>query len=320
MSFARLRWLLSVILGAAAASAGCVTAPGGNPRARATDLDRTMVELRAQNAGYLRQVEELQNRVFILEDKLDSRRIAEGQRGVPVLPASRPIGPSPTAPEASLSAAEPPAEDDSTVEYAGEAALPPPPRDRGHGRARTVLRLAGNARPPVIALALRRPSPPLSASPSPLPAETAEPAEPIPAAEPLRLYRRSLEALHAGHHAAALAGFRTFLAQYPQHDYADNAQYWIGECYYDLSQFQGAAREFRRVVERYPRGNKVPDALLKLGFSELATGDRRDGRRVLESLRRSYPRHAASRLASERLAQADDRAPPPAITLEMPRR
>ena len=106
------------------------------------------------------------------------------------------------------------------------------------------------------------------------------------------------------------AGFRRFLARYPRHDYADNAQYWIGECYYDLKQYHAATREFRRVVERYPRGNKVPDAMLKLGFSQLAAGERREGRQVLESLRKTYPKHEAARLAALRLARGDRTSAP----------
>ena len=299
MSFRRAIPTVPVLMFAVAgwAAAGCASAPAGPSIARAAELERTMVELRAQNAGYLRQIEELQNRIFILEDKLDSRRISDEQRGVPTLPLSKRIGPpamrSPEGPAAE--------EDDSTVEYAGEAVLPP-----RRGRGRPSLRLSGTGRAVVVM------------APPPLPAETTVPDEPV-AAEPLRLYRDALAALRAGHNAVALTGFRKFLTRYPRHDYADNAQYWIGECYYDLKQFRSAVHEFRRVVERYPHGNKVPDAMLKLGFAHLAQGDRRDGRQVLESLRRSYPRHAAARLAIERLAQADERAPP-TVTLEMGRR
>jgi tol-pal system protein YbgF len=302
MSFRRAIPIVPVLLAVAgcAAAAGCATAPAGPATARSVELEGTMVELRAQNAGYLRQIEELQNKIFILEDKLDSRRISDEQRGVPTLPLSKRIG------EPATRSSEEPAEEegDSTVEYAGEAVLPPRP-----GRGRPSLRLSGTGHA-VVAMA-----------PPPLPAETSVPAEPI-AAEPLRLYRDALAALRAGHNAVALAGFRKFLTRYPRHDYADNAQYWIGECYYDLKQFRSAVHEFRRVVERYPQGNKVPDAMLKLGFAHLAQGDRRDGRQVLESLRRSYPRHAAARLAMERLAQVDERAPPtpPTVTLEMGRR
>jgi tol-pal system protein YbgF len=136
----------------------------------------------------------------------------------------------------------------------------------------------------------------------------------------LRLYRQSLSALNTGHVSKAVAGFRKFLARYPHHSYADNAQFGVAECYYDLKQFHSSAREFRRVIERYPHGNKVPEAMLKLGLSQLATGERRDGRRVLETLRRTYPRQPAAHVASERLAQADEDPAPPTVSLDVPRR
>ena len=107
------------------------------------------------------------------------------------------------------------------------------------------------------------------------------------------------------------------MARYPHHGYADNAQYWIGECYYDLKQYKAAVREFRRVVERYPHGNKVPEAMLKIGVSQLATGDGREGRQQLESLRRMYPKHPASRLAAARLAQADEPARTATVAAEV---
>jgi tol-pal system protein YbgF len=204
-------------------------------------------------------------------------------------------------------------EEESSVEYAGEAVLPPPRRSRGNNdHARPLLRLSGTGRMATVTY-VPASSPWASDEISP----TAKRGAAVAA---LRLYRQSLAALRAGHNGVALVGFRKFLTRYPRHDYADNAQYWVGQCYYDLNQFHASAREFRRVVERYPHGNKVPDAMLKLGFSELATGDPREGRRVLESLRRIYPRQAAARLASERLAQVDDHPSVPAVSLEMPRR
>jgi tol-pal system protein YbgF len=294
---------LAVALATLGMSAGCATV---QPEAAgsAAEVERGVTDLRAQNAGYVRQIEELQNRIFILEDKLDSRRVVDEQRAAPVLPSRRIAAPAvAAAPPEPASSEEP-----SNVEYAGEAAAPP-------ARARPLLRLSGSARVAVMT----RPDPPL-------PSEASEPREPVPA-EPLQLYRQSLDALRAGHHAAAMSGFRRFLARYPTHDYADNAQYWIGECYYDLKQYHAATREFRRVVERFPRGNKVPDAMLKLGFSHLASGDRRDGRQVLESLRRAYPKHAAAKLAAVRLGEdaeglasrspgAPDKGPAPAHVAE----
>ena len=291
-------------------AAGCATSRTTTP-AHAADTERTMIELRAQNAGYLRQIEELQNRLFILEDRLDARPDAR--------PDVRPDVRRVAARDADHVTEEPPGEEEDTaVEYAGEAALP----DK-RGKTRPLLRLAGNGAPRVTNVAAAPSRDPVAPAeklaarqPALAPASTTTAAGLPTSNEPLRLYRQSLDALRAGRHAAALAGFRKFLARFPRHDYDDNAQYWIGECYYDLKQYKAAVREFRRVVDRYPHGNKVPDAMLKMGFAHLAMGDRRDGRQDLESLRRTFPRHAAAHLAMERLAQPDDRAPP-TVTLEM---
>ncbi|MEA2696608.1 MAG: hypothetical protein QOI66_879 [Myxococcales bacterium] len=322
-----------------ASATGCATA---RPDAAtpAVEAERTISTLRAQNSSYVRQVEELQNRIFILEDRLDSQRVSEQQRVTPSLPVVKalrgeppatvpppvdpapPVGaPAPAPPTSELSAAE------GVVEYAGEAAQPQHGRPALHLEqaprtpARQTLRPstpvrvatvtpAAVAAPTPAVIHATKPSPPPALIPAVLPAvspallahDDSEWREPIPA-EPLRIYRDALEALRAGHHAAALAGFRRFLDHYPVHDYADNAQYWIGECYYDLHQYQAATREFRAVIERYPRGNKVPDAMLKLGFSHLALGQVVEGRQVLDSLVRAFPKHASAALATTRLGQ-----------------
>ncbi|HET6148282.1 MAG TPA: tol-pal system protein YbgF [Polyangia bacterium] len=287
-------------------SVGCATAPPAKT-AGSSDFDRTMVELRAQNAGFLRQVDELQNKIFMLEDALESQRLADEQRTKPPRLVSRRIGvavaevPEPTTVVAQTFEGE-----ESTVEYAGEAALPVR-RERVRAYARPLLRLSGSGGVATISVA------------SPRSGDGAAPDSVVSTAS-LHLYRQSLKELQAGRVARAVTGFRKFLARYPHHNYADNAQYWIGEGYYDLKQFHSSAREFRRVVERYPRGNKVPEAMLKLGLSQFATGERRDGRRVLEVLRRMYPKQAAARLASERLAQAGDDPAEPTASLETPPR
>jgi TolA-binding protein len=82
----------------------------------------------------------------------------------------------------------------------------------------------------------------------------------------------------------------------------------MGECYYSRRQFEDAVREFRVVVERFPQGNKVPDALLKAGYSYLALGKVEAGRRTLEELVRSYPHHVVVPLAVARLRQIADEA------------
>jgi hypothetical protein len=60
-------WLLPF---AGLLASACATAPAVPNRS--AELERNMVELRASNAGYLRQIDELQNRIFILENKIEN--------------------------------------------------------------------------------------------------------------------------------------------------------------------------------------------------------------------------------------------------------
>ncbi|HEY4186438.1 MAG TPA: tol-pal system protein YbgF [Polyangia bacterium] len=287
------RWRDGVVLlamGLSAGAWGCATAP--RPKAAPGDADRTIAELRAKNAGDARRIEELENRIFILEDRLDSHRLAAEQRAPATLPPRPTVAapPSVTAAPVAHEASAPSPDDaessllaEQEVEYAG-AALP----------------ASANGRP-ARAVATHRPMLRLGAP------EPRSDTRGIPApAEPLRLYRQALEALRAGQQQAALAGFRHFLEGNPRHDYADNAQYWIGECYYDLHDYPAAEPEFRKVIETYPHGNKVPDAMLKLGFTLMAEGQAAAGQAVLESLTRAFPKHEAARLGSYRLAHPDE--------------
>jgi tol-pal system protein YbgF len=127
---------------------------------------------------------------------------------------------------------------------------------------------------------------------------------------PVEIYKTAMESLRAGQHDQAAAGFREFLRLHGGHELADNAQYWIGECHYDRKDYLVAVREFRRVVEKYPHGNKVPDALLKVGFSHLAVGNVGGGKQALEQLVKSHPRHEASALATAKLAELNGNGRP----------
>ena len=114
-------------------------------------------------------------------------------------------------------------------------------------------------------------------------------------------YRAAVELVRAGDNAPAIASLRTFLAKYPRHDYADNAQYWLGEAFYAQKDYPHALTEFRSVIETYPRGNKVPDALLKVGFCYQALGQAEKSRAVLEQVVNLYPKTEPAMLASKRL-------------------
>ncbi len=260
------------------------------------ELNRTINLLRTQNAAYGRQVEELENRLFILNDKVDSQKVNDQRRAAPALPTEV-LRPADVAQGPEIASDCLPAESD--VEYLGEAA-------KCRSKKRPFLHLIGDELPVMSAPVVSAPVAVDSAPRIAVVGEKSAAALHGPAVGPLgpmALYRRSLEQLWAGHHDEASFGFRDFVRQWPHHDLADNAQYWLGESFYARQQFAQAAQEFRRVVERFPQGNKVPDALLKVGFSYLALGSATAGREALEQLVRSYPQHPTAGLATARLAE-----------------
>jgi tol-pal system protein YbgF len=121
--------------------------------------------------------------------------------------------------------------------------------------------------------------------------------------DPASLYRAALDRFMAGGTDEAAQGFRDFVKRYPHHTLADNAQYWLGEVYYKRQDYQQAAVEFRSVVRRWPSENKVPDALLKLGYCLLALGRTDEGRAVLQQVTEHYPSTPPAQYAAKRLAE-----------------
>ena len=119
--------------------------------------------------------------------------------------------------------------------------------------------------------------------------------------DPLSLYQTSLRQFNEGSYEEALEGFQFFLDSGPSADLADNALYWIGECYYARGQYDLALATFQQVVAEYPDGNKIPDSLLKIGLTYERLNDLNQATEVLSSLIETYPLTDAARRATQRL-------------------
>jgi tol-pal system protein YbgF len=122
-----------------------------------------------------------------------------------------------------------------------------------------------------------------------------------PGAELRRAYEAARLDMTQGHYDLAASAFREFLRRYPASELSDNAQYWLGECFYAQQEFDDALIEFQRVIASYPRGDKVPAAFLKMGFSLLAIGSREDAISLLKRVASEYPHTAEADRALERL-------------------
>jgi tol-pal system protein YbgF len=121
--------------------------------------------------------------------------------------------------------------------------------------------------------------------------------------DPEEAYQAAYSDLASGRYGLARQAFTEYLARYPDTEVSDNAQYWIGECAYALGDFQGAIEAFKRVVQIYPRGDKVPAALLKTGIAYSRLKDMDTAKKYYAQVIQKYPRSDEARLARERLGQ-----------------
>jgi len=124
----------------------------------------------------------------------------------------------------------------------------------------------------------------------------------LPASEDEKAaYDKAFQALKELRYADAAEEFEAFTARYPNSEYADNAQYWLGESYYVTRNYDLALASFQKLMDRYPDSPKVPDALLKVGYTHYELKQWDSARAALTQVQQSYPDTTLARLADSRL-------------------
>jgi tol-pal system protein YbgF len=117
------------------------------------------------------------------------------------------------------------------------------------------------------------------------------------------VYAAAYEAFKEGKYEKSRTDFYSFLKQYPNSEYSDSAQFWIGESYYFEKKYEKAILEYEKVVKSYPQGNKVPYALLKQGLSFLMLGEKPSARIILQQVIKDYPNTNQARIARSKLIE-----------------
>lgn len=114
---------------------------------------------------------------------------------------------------------------------------------------------------------------------------------------PTETYLKAFGDYASGRYSQSIEGFETFLTHFPSNNYAGNAQFWLGECYYKLGQYTRSVQEFQKVVDNYPLSGKAPDALLRMAPALRQLNQYEKARQVLQTLQQRYPNSAAARKA-----------------------
>ncbi len=126
-------------------------------------------------------------------------------------------------------------------------------------------------------------------------------AMPANPADEKAAYDQAFQSLKDLRYADAAEGFQTFLARYPESEYADNAQYWLGESYYVTRNYDISLEAFNDLLQKYPDSSKKPDALLKIGYAHYELKQWDQARAALEQVKQQYPDTTLARLADNRL-------------------
>lgn len=102
-------------------------------------------------------------------------------------------------------------------------------------------------------------------------------------------YNYAFGLLRQANYPAAEQSLRAFVQRYPNDPLAGNAQYWLGETYYVRQDWNNAAAVFAEGYQKYPKGGKAADNLLKLGMSLGQLGQKADACRAFARLDRDFP-------------------------------
>jgi tol-pal system protein YbgF len=93
--------------------------------------------------------------------------------------------------------------------------------------------------------------------------------------------------------------FLDFIAKYPKHPLAGNAQYWIGEAYWAQRDYRQALVEFEKVFEHGPQ--KASDAQLKIGLAISAWATPR-AQQAWQRVVNEYPKSESAAMARSLIA------------------
>ena len=112
----------------------------------------------------------------------------------------------------------------------------------------------------------------------------------LPNESPDKQYEFATSFLKVGDYTTAERAFREFVNSNPDHDLAGNAQYWYAETFRIRQLYTDAASAYLEGYQKYPKGEKAPINLLKLGVSMVQIGEKDQGCKMINGVKEQYPK------------------------------
>ena len=107
---------------------------------------------------------------------------------------------------------------------------------------------------------------------------------------PKKQYEFATSFLKVGDYTTAERAFREFVLDNGEHELAGSAQYWYAETFRIRQLYTDAASAYLEGYQKYPKGNKAPINLLKLGVSMVQIGEKDQGCKMINGVEKQYPK------------------------------
>ena len=107
---------------------------------------------------------------------------------------------------------------------------------------------------------------------------------------PKKQYEFATSFLKVGDYSTAERAFREFVLSNSKHELAGSAQYWYAETFRIRQLYTDAASAYLEGYQKYPKGNKAPINLLKLGVSMVQIGEKDQGCKMINGVVAQYPK------------------------------
>ena len=116
----------------------------------------------------------------------------------------------------------------------------------------------------------------------------------LPENTPEKQYEFATSFLKVGDYNTAERAFSEFVNTNPEHMLAGNAQYWYAETFRIRQLYTDAASAYLEGYQKYPKSEKAPINLLKLGVSLVQIGEKDQGCLMISGVKKEYPKAAQS--------------------------
>jgi tol-pal system protein YbgF len=112
----------------------------------------------------------------------------------------------------------------------------------------------------------------------------------LPEESPEKQYEFATSFLKVGDYNTAERAFNEFVKTNPEHELAGNALYWYAETFRIRQLYTDAASAYLEGYQKYPKSDKAPINLLKLGVSLVQIGEKDQGCLMITGVQKQYPK------------------------------